>query len=194
MTMDEGNAMKQENVDPIARREEVLVEEIGGECVIYDPASQQAHRLNPTAAVVWEHCDGTRSADDLREIVSERFEVAEPRTVVDMALMELSAAGLLEGGTPEAESWESEERRPQGQGGLNRRDALKRIGGVGAAAALLPLVTTVMAPTPAMARSNNHGSSGGNGSTSGSGYWWCDPDHPDYSSWLANLARSLTGC
>lgn len=167
-------------VHPTPREDGITFEEIGEEYVVYDAESQRAHRLNPVAAAVWRNCDGTRSEEALTELVSRELDSCDPDEVealVDLALIELRSAGLLR----EADPCACEDEAPLDDatrvddGWLTRRDALRKIGGMGAAASLLPLITTVLAPTPAMARSSDSKSggggpgSGGESGTSGSG-------------------------
>lgn len=143
---------------PSARTDDVLVEEFDDECVVYDERVQEAHRLNRVASVVWRHCDGRRSPEDLGRILSEETDLPDPEAAAELALARLDDVGLLRRERPGNRERTAEETRGA-QGRLDRRSALKRMGGLGAAAAALPLVTSVMAPTPAMARSG--GGSGG---------------------------------
>jgi hypothetical protein len=39
--------------------------ELDGEAVLHDSGAGTLHRLNPTAAVVWAHCDGSRSVAEI---------------------------------------------------------------------------------------------------------------------------------
>jgi hypothetical protein len=50
---------------PKTRQDNVIAEEIHGECVIYDGNNKKAHYLNSTLSWVWKHSDGTRTIDDL---------------------------------------------------------------------------------------------------------------------------------
>ena len=123
-----------------ARNSNVYETEVADEIVVYDRMSDRAHRLNPTAAAVWRRCDGETSFADLAADVEQEIGQPVDDEVVSLALQELDEAGLLSGDLDE---------------GLARRDALKRIGAVGAAAMVLPVVTSIVAPTPAMAQSND---------------------------------------
>ena len=50
---------------PESRREQVLTQAVGNELVLYDERTNEAHRLNPTAAFVWRSADGARSVPEL---------------------------------------------------------------------------------------------------------------------------------
>ena len=49
--------------NPIARSENLLIEDVSGELLIYDVNTNRAHCLNESAAAIWRHCDGSRSID-----------------------------------------------------------------------------------------------------------------------------------
>jgi hypothetical protein len=129
--------------NPCARRNEIFTETIAAETIVYDKASHRAHSLNKTVARVWESADGNRSVDEIAGILHRELGVPEDRGMVLLALQELSTAGLLENPAP-AET---------GPTLMSRRQLARRLAMAGATAAVLPLVATVLAPTPAMASS-----------------------------------------
>jgi hypothetical protein len=88
---------------PVARRDVAGVE-VDGEMVLYDDSQRRLHRLNPTAALVWQCLDGSAS---LREIAGDVAEVfsSDPRTVLrDIVALagHFAEEGLLEGTGPSA--------------------------------------------------------------------------------------------
>ena len=129
---------------PLARSEDLLVEEVEDELVVYDQQHDSAHRLNRTAAIVWRHCDGTRNTADLVAVLAEQLgpDLADD-DLVQIALDNLSERGLIEGSTP---------RAPEATR-LSRRRFIRRVGTVGVAALALPVVTSLAAPSPAAAQS-----------------------------------------
>ena len=56
--------------------------------IVYQESTDRVHHLNPTAAVVLELCDGTRSADDIARLVAETFGLAEVPEVETKACLE----------------------------------------------------------------------------------------------------------
>jgi hypothetical protein len=42
--------------------------------VIYDEAGKQVHYLNPTATIIYLVCDGSRTVNDIQELVREAYE------------------------------------------------------------------------------------------------------------------------
>jgi hypothetical protein len=119
-------------------RKDCLWRELDDEVVIYDPDRHEGHCLNATAAAVWKLCDGKNSSAQIAVIVSRQFSAQVDKPIVELALERLAGAHLLvEPASPARH--------------LSRRVAIRRIGI--AAAIALPLVTSVMAPTPAHAAS-----------------------------------------
>lgn len=47
------------------RRTDVVLQDVGGEAILIDPRTDEAHVLNGSAARLWELCDGERSLDEL---------------------------------------------------------------------------------------------------------------------------------
>ena len=75
---------------PLARTEDLIVEELGDELLVYDTKTDQGHCLNPAAARVWQRCDGRTPADGLSA------QLALDADTVEQALAELEACELLE--------------------------------------------------------------------------------------------------
>jgi hypothetical protein len=125
---------------PVARNEDLLVEEIHDETVVFDTRSREAHCLSPLAAVVFAHCDGETSIDDLASLASERLgEPVDPERVRD-ALALLEERSLLD-------------TVGQQDDGLSRRQMIKRSAVTGGLVASAPLITSVFPPTAAAASS-----------------------------------------
>ena len=114
-------------------------EQLGDEASVYDWARAHVHALNPTAARVWRQCDGATSPDAIAAVLRQEMGIAEADTVVDLTLRELARVHLLE--LPV----ESRGDRPA----TTRRWLLGR----GVAAAMLPAIYSIVAPTPVDAQS-----------------------------------------
>jgi|SRR5829696_5341025 len=112
---------------PLARSEDLTVEAVADELLVYDLTTHRAHALTATAAVVWRACDGKREVTD----VSDELDLDE--ATVSQALEELHACRLLTSG-PLSD-------------GTTRRDLALRVAKVGAAAASVPLIWSIAAPT-----------------------------------------------
>jgi hypothetical protein len=124
---------------PTARTDRLLVEELNGEALVYDLDSNIVHHLDHRATQVWRWCDGkTTEATIARRIGLEV--TADSGGVVETALRQLQAAGLL--------LLAKDAGRP-----LTRREMLTKVGKTAGVVATLQLVTSMAAPTPAMAAS-----------------------------------------
>ena len=129
---------------PKVRRDDLTIQEVEDDMVVYDGRHQRAHRLNSTAALVLRSSDGTRT---IREIAC-RLPSDLPGSYggedrVWLALEQLAKADLLTEGLPLPPEW-----------GLSRRALLQK---AAAAALVLPIVETVLAPSPADAQSRPPG-------------------------------------
>jgi hypothetical protein len=129
--------------NPRARRNDLFAESLADETILYDKTNHQAHSLNKTVAMVWESADGEKSVDDIAAILHRSLGIPEDRSIVLLALEQLKSAGLLDTSAELSE----EAERP------SRRQVARKLALVGASAALVPFVASVLAPTPAMASS-----------------------------------------
>jgi len=127
---------------PEARRDKLLVMEIGDQLVVYDRIRHRAHRLNRTAAFVWRHCDGRTSVTELATLLGTAVEAPTDARLIGLALRQLDKARLLQQPLPEDAHTVS----------ASRREVVKQLGLVGALAVILPVVTSIAAPTPLMAQ------------------------------------------
>ncbi len=64
-------------------REKVLRKELDGDIFLVHPDNGAMYGLNPTAAIVWEFCDGSYSSDQITDIICELFEVKKEIVKVD---------------------------------------------------------------------------------------------------------------
>ena len=121
---------------PSARTDGLIVESLDDELVVYDSERNRAHSLNAVAAAVWEACDGVRDPAALAEAAGVTEDDAW------RALSQLEERRLLDGELP---------RRMSGPE-YSRRQAVRRIGLIGASAAFAaPLVKSIVVPTAAQA-------------------------------------------
>lgn len=122
---------------PRARTEGLVVRALPDEVLVYDLERHQAHCLNATAAVVFKHCDGRRSVGQIARILRRELDLDAPadESLVWLSLERLEKARLLE------------EREPD-LAAPSRRELVRRLALV---TATLPVVATILAPTPAEA-------------------------------------------
>ncbi len=153
---------------PRARRDELNVNAVGAELLVYDRTSDQAHVLNGPAAFVWQHADGTRTVDEIARNMTHAFGANADAQVVWYALDQLQKKQLLETQAPVPAQWQ----------GLTRRQFLKR---ATAGAVLLAVITSIVAPTVAHAQSGCIGEGGACGGVSDvccAGLGCCTSLHP----------------
>jgi hypothetical protein len=125
---------------PLARKDNLVVQEMPGELLVYDLERHKAHCLNRTAAAVWKHCDGRMAIADMTRLLESELQTPVETEIVFLALQQLDKFHLLQ------------ERLtiPDVGAGISRRALMRRIG---AAAILLPAIISVAVPTAVSAAS-----------------------------------------
>lgn len=118
----------------------LLVERIDGEVLVVKESSHEAHALNEAASIVFDLCDGAMSREAMAAEVARRTGLPVDEGVVDLALADLVEAGLvvLDDEAPAT---------------ITRRGLIRRLALPAAAMAMLPVVETVLMPSPASAQS-----------------------------------------
>ena len=116
--------------NPCARSEDLIVEELGEELLVYDMKADRGHCLSPVAARVWRRCDGRTPAKDMSA------ELDLDPDAVGRALDELTACKLLQP-TPELTVVAAN------GDGATRREVATRFVKAGAVAAAAPLIVSV---------------------------------------------------
>src|SRR5215831_8949179 len=116
-----------------ARRVEgVAIERAADEILAVKTATSEAHALNQSAAVVYDLCDGKTSRSEMAAEIRRRTGLPADEEIVDLALAELTDAGLVVLDSPEP------------QAPATRRALLRRFALTAAAAAMLPVVETIL--------------------------------------------------
>jgi hypothetical protein len=124
---------------PQARKEGLVVRELADELLVYDTHRDKAHCLNKTAALIFKHCDGRSSASEIAHTLSLELNAPVDEKLVWFALEQLSKDHLLEESVP----------IPSLMSGMTRRQMVRALGL--AAVVAVPVVTSIVAPTPAQA-------------------------------------------
>ena len=77
----------------------LLVRVVDGETVLLDRAQGLIHRLNGTASLIWERCNGERGVGEVAAAVASAFHVDLETAERDVtaAVQQLAALGLLNG-------------------------------------------------------------------------------------------------
>lgn len=135
--------MTENSTCPRAREDGLIVREMADEVLIYDTTCDRATALNPFAALVWAACDGVSDNAAITARLRAAGGSANTADDVDKALALLDKAHLLDrsAAAPASEI-----------AAASRRKFIGRVGQTGLAAALaVPVITSILAPTPAQA-------------------------------------------
>ena len=126
-------------IKPKARLKDIVVQNTETETLIYDLSKNKALCLNETSAIVWKLADGTKSVAEIKDAVEKRSNVSVDEEIINLALYQLRADGLLEENTTDYLD------------GLSRRELIRKVGF--AAVIALPTVSMVVAPNALAAQS-----------------------------------------
>jgi len=138
MQTQNANVSSRGSIKPKARNEEIVIQELKNEMLVYDLENDKAHHLNETVAFVWKICDGKTSTKEIASQLSSKFKTEIEEDFVMLAFDELEKANLLN-------------QNPAGElVDLARRKVVFKYATVAAA---LPIVMSLVAPPPALAQS-----------------------------------------
>jgi hypothetical protein len=120
----------------LARQEELVVQEMPDEVLVYDLKRHKAHCLNKTAAFVWQHCDGQTTVAEMAGLLEKETGARVDEDVVWYALGKLGDANLLANkvALPVTD-------------GMSRRRMVRRLGTM----LVLPAVVSLIAPNAVQA-------------------------------------------
>ena len=128
---------------PIARQQDLIVEELADEVLVYDLQTDKAHCLNRLAALIWKNCDGEKSEREIAEALEQELESPVSVQIVMLGLEELASYGLLKN--------EANEQGELPKATVSRRRLIQNLGL--AVTLSLPLIMSISAPTAAQAGS-----------------------------------------
>ena len=133
-----------ESRKPVARTADLVKREVDGELLVYDLDRDKAHCLNDSAARIWQYCDGEKNISEIARLLASDLNASVDDEFVWYAVARLEKLHLLEEAVvPSALASQ-----------MSRRTAVRRLG-LGLVA--LPLITSIIAPTPAQAASPGGG-------------------------------------
>lgn len=174
--------------NPQTRSENIVVQGMESEILIYDLKENKAFCLNETSAMIYQLCDGTKTVSDINNSVAKKLNQPANEDLVWLALDSFKKEKLIE----ESEKFEINFN------GLTRRQVIKKIGL--ASMVMLPVVSSIVSPTaanaaslaalrascssPSQCDSGNCTNLGRSiccvpGSKGASGFNWCCSDTPD---------------
>jgi hypothetical protein len=132
---------KLNDIRPVARQKDLVVERLDDEILVYDLETDRAHCLNRTIALVWRNCNGQNSASQLGKLLELELSCHAGEELAVLALRELARQNLLQNLLIEKDHLRS-------LAPVSRRTLVRTLG-IGLAA--LPLITSIISPTPAEA-------------------------------------------
>ena len=133
--------MKRTNPGPLPRmrKDQLIIDELPDEVLVYDLARHKAHCLNKTTALVWRRCDGKTRPHEIARRLQSHLDQPFNEDLVWLALRQLEKVHLLD----EAVGL------PSRLAGMSRREMVRALG-IGAVVAV-PLITSIVSPTPVQA-------------------------------------------
>ena len=119
---------------PRARDENMLKGNLPDGLMAYDTSRDTIHSLNRTAALVWQSCDGQTTVEEMITRLRQ-LDLPASEEVVWLALNRLAKAHLLQ------------DPLTGPAAGISRRAVIRKLGKAASVAALIPVVTSIAAPT-----------------------------------------------
>lgn len=127
--------------NPLARKTELVEQDLKGELLIYDLTTNKAFCLNETSAQVYRFCDGKKSITEISKKLSKQLKQPVSEDLVRLALDDLKKNNLLAKGNGLVDYF----------AGMSRREVIRRVGFSTIIA--LPVIFSLVAPTASMAAS-----------------------------------------
>jgi len=118
---------------PKMRKQNLIVDELPDEVLVYDLDRHKAHCLNHSAAMVWRQCDGKTAPREIARRLQLELDKPFNEDLVWLALRQLNKINLLE----------QKVSLPPQIAGISRREMVRALG----IAATVPLVISIVAPT-----------------------------------------------
>jgi len=133
--------MASKNSNPKGRENDIVVQELKGEVLLYDLNNNKAYCLNETSAIIWNLCDGNSSVSEITSQLSKQLKQPIADDLVYLALNQFKEDNLLlDNETVEIKF-----------DGLSRREVIRKVGFASMIA--LPFIASLVAPTAALAQS-----------------------------------------
>jgi hypothetical protein len=126
---------------PLSRKDNIVIQEMDGEVLIYDLAKDRAFCLNETSALVWQACDGNRTVSEINTFINKKLSSPANEDLVWMALDQLKKEELIEKKTLKTSPFE----------GMGRREVIRKVGLSTLLA--LPVIASLTSPTSAQTAS-----------------------------------------
>ena len=133
------------NQMPKARIGNLVVQEYSNEILIYDLSINKVFCLNETSAIVFQLCNGNNSVAGIADLMSKRLKTLVSEDLGWLVIEELKKDNLFK----------NKDQLNNHFNGLSRREIVKKVGL--ATMIALPIITSVAAPSAAIAQSGRVG-------------------------------------
>ena len=126
---------------PLAKKADIVTQELAGELLIYNVVTDRAFCLNETSAFVWKQSDGQKTVGEIKGLMEREYKTAVNEDLIWLALDQLGSDQLLES--------ELEVEQEDKFIGISRREVVRRI----AMSSLIALPVIASLATPVHAQS-----------------------------------------
>lgn len=130
---------------PVVRKNNLVIQHLENELLIYDLQNNKVFGLNQTSALVWQLSNGERTMSEIAFEASRQLNSPINEEFVWLALDQLTNANLIENKTGIESHFQ----------GATRREVIRRVGLASMLA--LPMISSLIAPSALQAQSNNCG-------------------------------------
>ena len=125
---------------PLAKKADIVTQELPSELLIYNLATDRAFCLNETSAFVWKQADGQKTVGEIKGLMEREFKTAVNEDLIWLALDQMSRDQLLES--------ELEAEQEDKFIGISRREVVRRIAMSSLIA--LPVIASLATPVHAV--------------------------------------------
>lgn len=80
---------------PLARKDNLVIQEIDGEILVYDLSANKAFCLNRSSALIWQKCDGKSDVSEIARAMSDTLDSTITEDYIWFALNQLKTENLL---------------------------------------------------------------------------------------------------
>lgn len=133
--------MSEKKPNPESRKQNIVVQQLEDEVLVYDLLKNKAFCLNKTSAVIWQSCNGERTIEEIAEVSGTTLNAAVTSEMVWLALEQFKKDNLLEENTGEMSLFN----------GMSRREVIRKVSAGSLIA--LPIVSSLVAPMAVHAQS-----------------------------------------
>lgn len=128
---------------PLVRKNDLVIQELDNEILIYDLKTNKVFGLNETSALVWQLSTGDKNILEIAQIISQKLKIPLTEEFVWLALEQMKKQNLLENESAIESHYQ----------GASRREVIRRVGLASMVA--LPMISSLIAPSAVQAQSSS---------------------------------------